>query len=222
MRQIAKSSLRIKDFTLSVHKNFTQKEYKNYGEYVKHQISKTDGAIATGKRARPIRGWDIMYRKMMSRTIKKYPFLERGMSVLCLGARRGGEVRAFVDCGCFAVGIDLLPTPRNGYVLYGDFNEIRYKDETVDVVFTNSLDHAYDIEATAREIHRVLKKTGRFIFDYYDLRLTNLGDKWACCWWKKPQDIIDLFSLAGFVLENRINVKHFIFTVQLWFKKKDV
>jgi hypothetical protein len=46
----------------------------------------------------------------------------------------------------FSVGIDLNPGPRNGYVLHGDFHNIIFADASIDAVYTNALDHSFDLQ----------------------------------------------------------------------------
>ena len=70
--------------------------------------------------------------------------MKKAASVLCLGARQGTEVKAFLDLGCFAVRIDLEPGAENQFVVQGDFHDLKFPTESVDIVFTNSLDHAFD------------------------------------------------------------------------------
>ena len=82
------------------------------------------------------------------------------MKVLCLGARLGGEVRAFRALGALSVGIDLNPGSNNPLVLEGDFHHIQFADETSDVIFTNVIGHAFDLRLLGNEICRVLKPTG--------------------------------------------------------------
>ena len=56
-----------------------------------------------------------------------------GCSVLCLGARLGGEVRAFTAMGALSIGIDLNPGPNNAYVLPGDFHHLQFAQSVFDV-----------------------------------------------------------------------------------------
>jgi ubiquinone/menaquinone biosynthesis C-methylase UbiE len=86
-------------------------------------------------------------------------------SVLCLAARLGSEVEAFISLGHFAIGIDLNPGPDNPFVVSGDFHALQFADHSVDCVYTNSLDHAFDIEKITREVRRVLKPGGMFLLE---------------------------------------------------------
>jgi SAM-dependent methyltransferase len=91
--------------------------------------------------------------------------IKEGQSVLCLGARLGTEVKAFLDHGCFAVGIDLNPGKSNYYVLRGDFHNLQFADRSVDVVFSNSVDHVFDLEKFVKEVVRVLKSGGLLVIE---------------------------------------------------------
>jgi SAM-dependent methyltransferase len=187
-----------------------------------HQKSKNAFVINTENETIALGKWDDYYYEIMKKNLQIYPFIGNGTSVLCLGARRGGEVRAFIDLGCFAVGIDLLPTPENKYVMYGDFSNIQYKDGSVDVVFTNSLDHSGNISKVADEICRVLKVGGHFITSIVPDDSDNSKDRWACCWWDDWRDIGALFTEKGLEIENRITFKGVaVFGTQLCFLKND-
>jgi len=85
--------------------------------------------------------------------------------VLCLGARLGTEVKAFLDHGCFAVGIDLNPGKSYYYVLPGDFHNLQFADRSVDVVFSNSVDHVFDLEKFVKESARILKAGGLLVIE---------------------------------------------------------
>jgi ubiquinone/menaquinone biosynthesis C-methylase UbiE len=134
----------------------TSKKYGSYEEYVIHQKAKL-------KTLKPewLEHHDSVYRKELSGRIASMDL--KGRSVLCLGARTGGEVRAFAEAGAFAVGIDLEPGKNNPWVLPGDFHNIQFPNNSVQIVFTNSLDHALVFEKVVGEIYRVLKPLGIFI-----------------------------------------------------------
>jgi len=101
----------------------------------------------------------------------------RGKSMLCVGARGGGEIRAFGSLGAFAVGIDLFPTNAE-YVLKGDAHNLRqFGNGTVDVVYTNILDHIPRLAQFISEVWRVLKPHGLLISDVFFQTMAQ--DKWA-------------------------------------------
>src|SRR5258707_15564244 len=105
------------------------------------------------------------FRTCMAERLAVMAEIQSGMSALCLAARIGTEVKAFQDVGCFSVGIDLNPGPDNKYVLRGDFHEIQFPSNSLDVVYTNSIDHAFDAVKMISEVKRVLKPTGVFIVE---------------------------------------------------------
>lgn len=129
------------------------KEYKSYQEYLNHQSSKLKNHFSeVSQKNNEIR--DIVY--------KRYNDFSswRGQTVLCLGARLGGEVEAFKKMGAVAVGIDIEPGEKNNHVLYGDFHDVKFPDRCFDFVFSNCIDHVYDIDKYLKNIFRLLKSDG--------------------------------------------------------------
>jgi SAM-dependent methyltransferase len=128
----------------------------------------------------------------------------RGASVLCLAARIGTEVKAFADVGAFAVGIDLNPGPTNRYVLPGDFHELQFADACLDLVYTNSLDHAYEAERVLAEVHRILKPGGRFLLEAQ--RGSQEGAEpefYESFWWRTLDDLVRFIEKSGLICQAR-------------------
>jgi len=100
-----------------------------------------------------------------------------GRSVLCIGARAGGEVRAFTSLGAFAVGIDLEPESSSEFVLKGNAMKLQFASGSVDLIFTNVVDHIPSLEQFAQEVARVLKRDGVFFADVH--AQTRSEDQWA-------------------------------------------
>jgi len=136
-----------------------QRKYSSYDEYVEHQGSKLDKII---HRLRETEAEDFADFKDRFEGCEQ---LSEARSVLCLGARLGTEVRALHALGYFAVGIDLNPGQDNPYVLPGDFHGIVFADGSIDAVYTNTLDHVFDLEKMTGEIRRLLRPNGIFIAD---------------------------------------------------------
>ena len=137
---------------------FAQRVYPSYALYLEHQKTKFDAA-----RGRSVRGHDARFHDALAGRLRDCSLEIAGRSVLCLGARQGTEVRTFIDVGAFAAGIDLNPGRGNQYVVVGDFQALQFADRSVDIVYTNSLDHAIDIDDVLSEIGRVLKADGALI-----------------------------------------------------------
>lgn len=86
--------------------------------------------------------------------------------ILCLGARFGTEVEVLRDLGYRnALGLDLEPGPENPYVVVGDFLNIDAPNGSVDMVYCNAVDHAFDLRRFFGEHARVLKVGGFAIYD---------------------------------------------------------
>lgn len=133
-----------------------KRTYSDYKEYLAHQSEKL------GRKFSEIQDYDRNYEKIIiQRYSGKFDF--SGRSVLCLAARLGGEVRGFKALGALAIGIDIEPGPGNEHVLFGDFHNLAFPDASFDFVFTNAIDHAFDLGKLLEEAGRVLKPNGVFI-----------------------------------------------------------
>lgn len=176
--------------------SFSSRHYRSYADYVNHQRSKL--------RTKNLVAYDARFRDVLrDRLGEKGSPLQPGMSVLCLGARIGTEVKAFHDLNCYAVGIDLNPGPANRWVLPGDFHNLQFPDSCVDVVFTNSIDHALDINRMTLEILRVLKPGGLFITEIVDPTRNREGyyqGYYESLTWRSLDDLIDYFVGQGLEL----------------------
>jgi SAM-dependent methyltransferase len=180
--------------------SFSRRMYHSYEDYRRHQSSKLN-------RIDPIElsEYDIKYREVLIERLKKIEISHKGLSVLCLGARIGTEVKSFIDIGCFAVGIDLNPGENNRYTVYGDFHNIQFADSSVDIVFTNSLDHAFDIGKVMNEVTRVLKPGGLFIVEAIKGSEEDvLPDFYASFWWGRIDYLVCLIENSQFKLTRRV------------------
>ncbi|MCG8511035.1 MAG: class I SAM-dependent methyltransferase [Rhodospirillales bacterium] len=136
-------------------------------------------------------------------------YVQRGNTVLCLAARLGGEVRAFIDLGAFAVGIDLNPGPDNSRVLHGDFHNLVFADHSVDIVYCNSIDHAFDLTTLCGEIRRVLKPRGKLLLEI----ARQVGgpfehgefEAWA---WSSTDEFVSLIEHEGFHHQRRTDFEN--------------
>lgn len=175
---------------------FRRRQYASYEDYVRHQQSKLQYLDLTE--------YDRIYRPQLRARLEKIPALQKGANVLCLGARLGTEVAAFQELGCFAIGVDLNPGPDNPLVVYGDFHNLSFPAQSVGVVFTNSLDHAFDLEKVIGEIARVLKPGGLLIIEAMRGSEEDLTpDHYASLWWNKTEDLAAAFERRGFKITQR-------------------
>lgn len=137
-----------------------RRDYADYGAYLVHQAEKL--RLLRARLEPSDREYeDLVYARFRG-LLNAGEVPLRGQSILCLGARLGGEVRAFKRLGALAVGIDIEPGEKNPHVLHGDFHEVAFPDGSFDHVFTNAIDHAFELERLLDEVVRVLKPGGLF------------------------------------------------------------
>ena len=175
---------------------FKRREYASYEQYIRHQQSKFQFL--------DLADYDVNYRRQLGARLQNVPGLKRGASVLCLGARQGTEVKAFHDAGCFAVGLDLNPGAENKFVLHGDFHDVQFPAESVDVIFTNSFDHVFNPEKMIGEIRRLLKPDGLLIVEAIAGEAqASAPDHYASFWWRHINDLAALLDAHGFSVVHR-------------------
>jgi SAM-dependent methyltransferase len=166
-----------------------QRRYASEAQYVAHQKTKLRVMDPEW-----VKGQDERLRSALRARVEVAP----GSRVLCLGARSGAEVRAFLDRGCFAVGVDLNPGVENPYVVVGDFHHLEFPDTSVDVVYTNCLDHVRDLSEVVSEVRRVLAPGGRMLVDA--ARGTEPGwvaGYWESFAWPTVAGLVDALEAAG-------------------------
>ncbi|MGH0035618.1 MAG: class I SAM-dependent methyltransferase [Myxococcota bacterium] len=173
-----------------------KRRYSDYDEYLDHQAHKL-GNIEERLRAREAEDLEIFTERF--RTCEA---LAGARNVLCLAARIGTEVRALLDLGYFAVGIDLNPGQDNPYVVAGDFHALVFPDASVDAVYTNSLDHVFDLEKVVAEVVRVLAPGGILITDVLEGWAEGFvaGEYEATHWEKVEPFVQHLAELGGLEL----------------------
>lgn len=178
---------------------FKRRVYPSYELYLRHQKTKFDAARGTS-----VRGHDERFYSALAQRLHSLPLDLRGRSVLCIGARQGTEVRAFIDAGAFAIGLDLNAGRGNRYVVTGDFHALQYGDSSVAIVYTNSLDHAFELDRVIAEVHRVLITDGLLIAEL------NAGDESAAdlgfyesTGWESVDRILARITAHGFTLVQR-------------------
>ena len=179
------------------------RDYASYEQYVRHQSSKLAGIIDR------LREKDTANFEEFCERFATCDALVGADNVLCLGARLGTEVRALHSLGHFAVGIDLAPGPESPRVLHGDFHALVFPDGCVDAVYSNALDHAFDIDRLVREVWRVLRPGGCFvaeIFNGFDDGM--FPSDFEALWWASADVLIArIAKAAGFEIEKGRSVR---------------
>lgn len=176
------------------------RQYANYEGYLEHQKSKLTSINNISKKSQVL-------KSILKERLPQIPEVHPGVSALCLAARSGAECEAFIDLGVFAVGIDLNPGSANRHVLPGDFHAIQFASSSVDIVYTNSLDHSFDLSRVIGEVVRVLKPQGIFIAEIV-LGADDEGGRapgdFEAAWWTKADEVIQRVAGAGLVPRTKI------------------
>jgi len=180
--------------------DFRSRRYPDYETYLEHQKTKYSAL-----RSSSIERHDRWFFPALVERLSGLPTEIRGRSVLCLAARQGTEVRAFIERGAFAVGIDLNPGPMNRHVMVGDFHDLQFADRSIDLVFTNSLDHAFELDRIVAEVRRVLRADGSLIVE-----ANAAGDDagasagpYESTVWRGVDALLDRITRHGFEVETR-------------------
>jgi SAM-dependent methyltransferase len=178
-----------------------QRQYQQYEDYLDHQKSKLSKINSDW-----LAEYDSKYQQALTERLVQDKVVTPAMRVLCLAARIGTEVKSFLRLGCFAIGIDLNPGQDNKYVVTGDFHHLQFADQSVDVIFTNSLDHAFDIQRLILEVARVLTPSGFLILEVMKGEAEgNAGGYryYESLSWKTVDDLLSHFVQAGFKIIKR-------------------
>lgn len=184
---------------------FTQRTYSSYEDYLAHQKNKLDYIGLVREETAGLLDYDVRYREVLRERLQTLDIAWPGKTVLCLAARLGTEVKSFLDLGCFAVGIDLNPGANNLYVLYGDFHDLQFPSDSVDLVFSNSLDHVFDLPRFVGEIQRVLKPAGILLLEVQKGREEGRTPGfYESFWWSTLDDLIALLRTYHLHLVNRL------------------
>ncbi len=167
-----------------------RRDYANYEEYTVHQAQKFSEILLMygGFPHLAIVSWR---RRFFARFKHLLPLLPKDAVILCLGARQGTEVEVLRDLGFKnAYGIDLNPGPDNPFVVLGDFMHLAEADQSIDCIYTNCVDHAFDLVPFLAEQRRVLKPTGLAIYDLPRYSGTRSPGAFEAIGWSSEKDIM--------------------------------
>lgn len=137
-----------------------KRSYSDYVAYVQHQL---------GEERRSPTTVEIMVGRLEHLLLNH---INERTEALCLGAREGEEVAALRQLGLRAVGIDLKPMAPPAIpplVMLGDFNRLTgtFDSGRFGLVYTNSIDHAFDLRTMFEQVHGVLACSGVFVVDFF-------------------------------------------------------
>jgi len=166
-----------------------KRDYASYEEYVTHQKLKLDEMV---KLKGGFTNFDIFdYRlKFYTRFRRLADHLPPDARILCCGARQGTEVEVLRDLGFSkAEGIDLNPGPDNPLVRQGDMMKLDAAGDSLDLIYTNCVDHAFDLDAMLKEHSRALKPGGFLLYDIG----TNMeagGGPFEAISWEQSEEVV--------------------------------
>jgi SAM-dependent methyltransferase len=164
-----------------------RRQYPDYATYVAHQAAK----LATAK---GLAAHEAAFQAALAARLPD----PRGGRVLCLGARRGAEVRAWRDRGARAAGVDLNPGVDNRDVMRADFHRLPFRDRSFDLAYTNSLDHALDLARLAAEVARVVRPEGTFVVEAVAGSDEGEGPgSYESFFWKRISDLVAALERLG-------------------------
>ena len=167
-----------------------RRDYSDYEEYLTHQKLKLDEMV---KIKGGFSNFDIFdFRlKFYSRFRHLAGLLPRDAKILCCGARQGTEVDVLRDLGFFnARGFDLNPYKDNPLVETGDMMHLDLPDNSLDLLYTNCVDHAFDLNQMLVEHRRVLKPRGYLLYDIAFNEEEGAGI-WEAISWDRCEDIVE-------------------------------
>jgi len=165
---------------------FSTHNYKQYDDYLKFQKEKTLDPERIEKWFN--QEWEKKYNGFREIFNNNYQYIKDKSNAICLGARTGQEVKALIDLGIKAIGIDLVPFPP--YTIEGDIHNLKALDSTFDFIFTNIFDHSLYPDKFCNEMERVCKSGGIIIIH---LQLGVDGDKYSENVIHKPNIIYKYF-----------------------------
>ena len=166
-----------------------KRDYADYDEYLTHQKLKLEELV---KIKGGFSNFDIFdYRlKFYTRFRHLAKLLPSSARILCCGARQGTEVEVLRDLGfANARGIDLNPGPDNPLVEPGDMMKLAEPDNSLDLVYTNCVDHSFDLDAMIAEHARALKPDGYLLYDIAFNEDEGAG-VWESIAWEREEDVV--------------------------------
>ncbi len=207
--------------------SISHRKYKNYDKYLKHQTKKFDIGFSKKIKKFMPEHFPNSIRSFEKRTNGFKKYVKRG-KILCLGARTGAEVVAFRNLGFSdTIGIDINPGKNNKYVIKGDFHNMDFEDNSFDTVYSNCIDHAWNLRKLSKEIYRISNKKACLILEIDHLlkktknerkKLLKKDSKYESVMWDDFKDIEKGFK--EFKLITSFNSVYNIFLVAV-FERKD-
>lgn len=171
--------------------------HKTYSDYVRKQKEKTLNPTKVQKWLGE--EWDTKLNGFLQVFERNRDFIELSTTAVCLGSRTGQEVKALQNLGLDAVGVDLVEFPP--LTIFGDIHDLKFDNQSFDLVFSNIFDHSLYPENFISEIERVCKFKG---FVILNLQLYAKGDDYAENIILSPEYVCSLFKISELVISRPI------------------
>jgi hypothetical protein len=173
------------------------RDYASYEEYLTHQKLKLEELLKMkgGFTNEDIKNFRLKFYRRFRHLVRLLP---KDAEILCCGARQGTEVEVLRDLGFpKAIGIDLNPGEDNPWVVPGDFMHLTQKDNSLDLLYTNCVDHAFDLDAFFKEHARVIKPDGYVLYEL-GTNMEEGGGPFEAVSWQRTEDIFQkILSVFG-------------------------
>jgi ubiquinone/menaquinone biosynthesis C-methylase UbiE len=106
--------------------------------------------------------------------------------------------------------------------VYGDFHDLQFATQSVDVIFCNAIDHAFDVHKILKEAARVLVPDGWLVLEV--MRGTKEGVKpmfFESFGWATTDDLVPLAREDGFELSHRFPFSDYTYAgEQMYYRRR--
>jgi len=188
-------------------------KYNKYSDYLNHQKNKTTNPekikLWIGQE------WSVKYEGFLELFKRNEKYLLNKKNAICLGSRTGQEVKSLIDLGIEAKGIDLVPFPP--YTIEGDIHNIDIPDNSIDLIFTNIVDHSLYPAKFCSEMERICKPQGNIIIH---LQRGIDGDIYSENMIRDPEVIISYFKKFKLCENRRIKNSFDLMNWEIILEKK--
>lgn len=149
-----------------------------YSQYIKDQITRAESKW--GRKP----DFDEIFKQTLRLTIDQVDdYIKNSRDICCMGCRQGTEVFEFkerypnakVHGIDITKNIDTIKTHLSVHIELQDFNKLPDDwDNKFDLVFSNSIDHAFNPTETLQEWYRVTRDDGYLLIEFSTHPATNI------------------------------------------------
>lgn len=164
-------------------------KHQEYNNYLKHQKNKTTDPKKIKKWLEE--EWDVKYKGFHEIFNRNKKYICNKKNAICLGSRTGQEVKALIDLGINAIGLDLVAFPP--YTIEGDIHNIDKLSNSIELIFTNIMDHSLFPDKFCSEMERICKSNGHIIIH---LQKGIEGDLYSENIINDPEVILNFFKIS--------------------------